>query len=207
MASPGAYRVLIDPGHGGFDGGTTAHGVVEKDINLAISLPLRDIFRLFGFSVGMTRESDRALDDAGDSVRSKKVQDMHNRLGLYEQAETVISVHQNYFQQEKYSGTQVFYGGNQAESRLLAECIRTSVKEGLQPSNDRQCKKATDGIYLLHHTQRVAVLVECGFLSNPEECRRLTECDYQRQMALSIFEGYLEYLDQKEDATWQERLN
>ena len=185
--------VLIDPGHGGMDGGAkSADGTLEKHVNLAIGTDLYDLFMLWGYSVRSTRLTDISIHDA-DAVgtRQIKVSDMHNRLSMYEESDVVISLHQNHFSAEKYHGTQVFYSTNHPYSAELAAAVRESVITNLQADNTRELKAATDGIYLLHHTSRPAILVECGFLSNVQECTMLKDADYQQQLAFSIFEGYL----------------
>ena len=191
--------VLIDPGHGGFDGGTVAiDGTNEKHINLSISLMLRDMLAVCGVAVDLTRDTDAALEDASAvSIREKKVSDMRNRLTMYATADLVISIHQNHFSVPKYHGTQVFYSDNHPDSRLLATSIRASVIRRLQPENTRELKKASDGIYLLHHTTVPAVLVECGFLSNPDELERLKDVVYQQKTAWTILLGYWDYTIQK----------
>ena len=191
--------VLIDPGHGGEDGGTVAEdGTLEKNINLAISLYLRDMLTVWGFPVSMTRQTDISIHSPEcTSTRDMKVSDMRNRLTLYEQMDTVIAIHQNHFSVSKYSGAQVFYSGNHTCSEQLAAAIQASVVAHLQPENSRQIKKATDGIYLLSHTQRPAVLVECGFLSNPDERELLKSSAYQQKMAASVFAGFLDYQNTK----------
>lgn len=185
-------RILIDPGHGGMDGGAiAADGTLEKHINLAIGTDLYDLFMLWGYSVQSTRLSDVSIHSA-DAVgtRQIKVSDMRNRLQLYESSDIVISLHQNHFSAEKYNGTQVFYSTNSPLSQELAGAVRECVITNLQPHNTRELKRATDGIYLLHHTTRPSILVECGFLSNARECSQLKDPVYQQQMAFSIIEGY-----------------
>lgn len=183
--------VLIDPGHGGFDGGAVAvDGTTEKHLNLAISLYLRDLLTVCGASVEMTRTTDVGLDeDTASSIREKKVGDLRRRLSLYDEASLVISIHQNHFDQTQYSGTQVFYSPNHPDSAVLAQRMQEMVTSLIQPQNHRECKAATDGIYLLYHTKTPAVLVECGFLSNPEEREQLKTPDYQQQMAFALMAG------------------
>ena len=118
---------------------------------------------------------------------------MHNRLRMYNGAEVVISIHQNHFQVPKYHGAQVFYTQNNPDCTILAQSVQKAIVTYLQPRNTRDIKAATDGIYLLHHTTSPAVLVECGFLSNPEELKRLNDPIYRQQMAWSIMLGYWEY--------------
>lgn len=191
--------VLIDAGHGGEDGGTVAEdGTLEKNINLAISLHLRDILSLWGYSVTMTRQTDISIHSPEcASMRDRKVSDMHNRLSLYNQANVVIAIHQNHFSVAKYSGAQVFYSGNHTNSELLASAIQASLVTHIQPDNARQIKKAGNGIYLLSHTQRPAVLVECGFLSNLEERQRLKSPAYQQRVAAAVFAGLSDYHSMK----------
>lgn len=181
-------HVLIDPGHGGEDGGASgADGTLEKDLNLAVSLPLCDLLRLLGYSVTMVRETDCAVYDPETvAVYGKKVSDMRNRLAMYEQAETVISLHQNHFSQAKYSGTQVFYSAARPESKALAQRMQQAVRTYLQPQNHREIKAAGENIYLLHSTTRPAVLVECGFLSNEAEREALKTEEYRQKLALTL---------------------
>jgi len=188
--------VLIDPGHGGFDGGASAaDGTLEKDLNLAVSLQLRDILSVCGVSVAMTRETDVSTESSvTSSIREKKVSDLHNRLALYEQSSLVIAVHQNHFSSSQYSGTQVFHSGNHSESEQLAAAVQRSVAMHLQPQNTRQIKKATDGIYLMYHTSVPAVLVECGFLSNLQELTNLKDPQYRQALAWAIALGYWDYM-------------
>ena len=201
QATDGRVRlgtVLIDPGHGGFDGGTVAEdGTLEKHLNLAVSLYLRDLLHVCGVAVEMTRQTDVGLEtDFSATVRNKKASDMRRRLAMYEEASLVISVHQNHFSQSKYSGTQVFYSANHPDSAVLAEDIRSAVVEWIQPQNTRELKKATDSIFLLTHTTTPAVLVECGFLSNEEERNKLKTPAYQQQVAFAIMAGYWKYQTQ-----------
>lgn len=187
--------VLIDPGHGGFDGGAVAEdGTTEKHLNLAVALYLRDMLYICGVPVEMTRQTDVGLEtNSATSIREKKSSDMKRRLEMYNAASLVISVHQNHFSVPKYSGTQLFYSVGNTASAVLAEEIRAAVVGWIQPQNTRELKKATDGIYLLYHTTAPAVLVECGFLSNPEERDKLKTPAYQQQMAFAVMAGYWNY--------------
>lgn len=191
--------VLIDPGHGGFDGGAVAEdGTLEKHLNLAIGSCIRDMLHICGVPVEMTRYTDSGVEEnSSASIREKKVSDMRRRLSMYDGASLVISIHQNKFAQSKYSGAQVFYSGNHPDSILLAQAIRQSVVERLQPLNERELKKATDGIYLLHHTRTPSVLIECGFLSNPNEREQLKSPAYQQQIAFAVVAGYWNFQSPK----------
>ncbi len=197
QAAQGAVRpyILLDAGHGGEDGGASgADGTPEKDINLAIALNMRALLQMLGCPVQMTRDADVSLSTEGDSVRARKVSDMYNRLERYDAAALVVSVHQNYFPQTQYFGTQIFYEPDRAESAALAESIRARVVRHLQPDNTRELKRADDNIFLLNETQTPAVLVECGFLSNQAERERLKQPEYQAQMALCVVAGLADHL-------------
>lgn len=188
-------RVVIDPGHGGEDGGAVVDEVLEKNINLSVSQDTADLMRLLGYEVQMTRTEDAGLSDEGDSVKKRKLNDMKTRLKLYNAHEdnVILSIHQNKFSDASSNGTQVFYSPNHSQSKTLADCIQHAVQESLQPQNRREPKKAGKNIYLLTNTTRPAVIVECGFLSNTEERRKLLEENYQREIAFVITTGFLDY--------------
>ncbi len=191
----GGPYVLVDAGHGGADGGATGDdGTMEKDDNLGVARTLAAVLRVMGVETGMTRKEDRSIYTEGDSLREQKVSDMHNRLALYEEATLVVSVHQNHFSEAKYHGTQVFCSPNHPQSRVLGAAVRTSVLSLLQPENTRELKTADDSVFLLSNTTVPAVIVECGFLSNPAECEKLGQSDYQRQMAFAVAGGVFSFL-------------
>lgn len=190
--------VIIDAGHGGEDGGAIGiDGTVEKDINLDIALKLRDILKFYGFNVIMTRTEDvMTCDDGLDSLRKRKVSDIHNRFDLMQKYPDAvfISVHQNKFDDSSQHGTQVFYSGNNEKSKALARSIQASVASVLQPDNSRVVKKSGSGIYLLYHAKIPAVLVECGFISNSAEVKKLKDENYRMKLAILIADGLLKYL-------------
>lgn len=189
--------VIIDPGHGGEDGGAVAEdGTVEKDLNLLIAMKLKALFIQNGFNVITTRETDIAIyDDGLDSLREKKASDMKNRLAIFNDNPNniIISIHQNKFEQSKYHGTQIFYSNNNSQSALLAVEIKKSVISLLQPENKRETKAADKNIYLLYNCENPAVIVECGFISNPSELNLLKDDEYQGEIALSIFNGFMNH--------------
>lgn len=186
--------ILIDPGHGGADGGAEApDGTLEKDLNLAVSLPLRDVLTVMGYTVQMTRTADVMLNTEGETLRERKVSDIHNRLAMVESADLTVSIHQNKFAQSQYYGTQIFYSPNTDESRVLADSVREQVVGMLQPENTRELKRGTADVYLLHHATRPMILVECGFLSNQTELAKLKDAAYQRQMAFAVAAGVMTY--------------
>jgi N-acetylmuramoyl-L-alanine amidase len=162
------------------------------------------MLRVCGYRVALTREEDVSTADpsAGNTTRKKKVSDMHNRLKLMQSHNNAvfISVHQNKFQQSKYSGAQVFYSPNHPGSQILAQGIQDSFRTLLQPENKREIKKAGSELFLLYNAKQPAVLVECGFLSNPQECRMLTQQEYQRQVALAVLSAASGYLSPTADS-------
>ena len=190
--------VILDAGHGGDDGGAIGiDGTVEKDINLDIALKLEKILKFYGFNVIMTRTQDvMTCDDGLDSLRKRKISDIHNRFELMRKNPDAIfiSVHQNKFEDSSQHGTQVFYSGNDERSKELAEAIQTSVTLTLQRKNDRVVKKSGSGIYLLYHAKIPAVLVECGFISNSDEVKKLKDESYRMKLAILIADGLLKYL-------------
>ena len=189
--------VIIDAGHGGGDGGTqSSDGTLEKDINLQISLKLEKVLRLMGFEAVMIRSEDKLIcSDGCDTVREKKVSDLNNRLEIaraYPDA-LFISIHQNYFTESKYSGAQVFYSPLNSQSELLAQSLQNSIVKLTQPENERKIKKSTDDIFLLQKIESPAVMVECGFMSNPSEALKLKDEAYQKELALSIAAGIISF--------------
>ena len=194
--------IIIDAGHGGIDGGAVAaDGTVEKDLNLDIALKMNEYIRNLGYRTILTRDEDVSIHDpAAETARQKKVTDLHNRLEIINSTTDCIfvSVHQNYYTQSKYSGTQVFYSVNNPDSEKLAQCIQTSVVSLLQPENKRQIKQSGSSIFLLHNSVVPSVLVECGFLSNPEETEKLKNESYRMQMAQAVCKGIINYLNGKE---------
>lgn len=190
--------IIVDAGHGGDDGGAIGiDGTVEKDINLDIALKLEKILKFYGFNVIMTRTEDvMTCDDGLDSLRKRKVSDIHNRFDLMRKNPDAvfISVHQNKFEDTSQHGTQVFYSGNNEKSKVLAEAIQTSITSAVQPENSRVVKKSGSGIYLLYHAEIPAVLVECGFISNPDEVKKLKDESYRMKLAILIADGLLKYL-------------
>ena len=185
--------IVLDPGHGGVDSGASGrYGTVEKDINLSISLILRDMLAISGYEVLMTRETDVSLhDESSVTIRSKKQSDLINRLKIVDSHPEgiYVGIHQNNFTQYQYSGAQIFYSVNNDRSRALAESIRVSVAGLVQPENSRVVKPLKKESYILSNASVPAVIVECGFLSNQEEERRLVDPEYQKALAFAILMG------------------
>ena len=189
--------VVIDAGHGGEDSGAvSASGLYEKDINLAVAFALRDLLEMNGISVIMTRDEDVLLYDRNvDYQGRKKVLDLAARKTVADAYEDslFVSIHMNAFPDPQYSGMQVWYGVKDPLSQSIAADIQ---KEALQinPDNHRKIKAAGSNIYLLDNISSPCVLVECGFLSNPEEAEFLGTSDGQCVLAFTIFAGISSYL-------------
>ncbi len=193
--------ILLDAGHGGEDGGAIGvGGIIEKDLNLAITLKTAVFFEFLGYDVEFTRENDKMTCDEGlKTQREKKVSDIKNRLEQIEKSPCIcsISIHQNIFGGEA-RGAQIFYSGNNPESKLIAESLQSGISALLQPENDRVIKQATKDIYILYHTAKPAVLVECGFISNGNEAALLSDNDYQNKMAYVIAISTVKHLTERE---------
>ena len=192
-------KILIDPGHGGQDGGAVCNGVLEKDINLPISRDTADLIRLFGFETKMTREDDNFITDTGRNVKERKLNDMKARLEMYnsDNSNVIISIHQNKFSDSKAYGSQIFYSPNNGDSKLLAQSVKRSVNSLLGTGIDRECKAAGKDIYLLKNTNQPAVIVECGFISNFEECQKLKSEEYQKRISFAVALGLLDYYNNR----------
>ena len=189
-------RVVIDPGHGGFDPGKVGiNGTLEKDVNLSISLKLKEFLEANDIEVIMTRSEDVALYD--ESARNIKSSDLKNRVKLINSSNAVIavSIHQNSFTQESSKGAQVFYYKLSGEGKNLAEILQKQIKDTLADGNHRVAK-SNDSYYLFKNTQCPIVIVECGFLSNQNEAKLLIDEQYQEKVAWGIHLGILSYINQ-----------
>ncbi|MBQ7337215.1 MAG: N-acetylmuramoyl-L-alanine amidase [Clostridia bacterium] len=201
-----SYVFVIDAGHGGEDGGAVGYvdgrQLTEKQVNLAIANALTSLLEDAGAQVIMTRTEDILLYDRNSDYQGrKKALDMAARLAITEQAgkdgATVIfvSIHQNTFSDSRYSGLQVYYSANTPDSARLANTIQATARAQLDPDNSRATKNGSD-IYLLKNLHYPAVLVECGFLSNPDECASLSTETYQNRVAYTIFTALRQYTNE-----------
>lgn len=188
--------VVIDAGHGGEDGGAVSvSGAVESHINLAIALRLDALLGLYGVNTVLLRSSDISLHDPNAStLREKKVSDLYNRVAAIQALEnpTVISIHQNTYPSERYHGAQVFYANGEL-SLPLAELTQTTLREALDPENERKATAVAENVYLMNHISCRAILVECGFLSNTQEDLLLQSPEYQTKLAAALAGAYLSY--------------
>ena len=189
--------VILDAGHGGLDGGAiSADGICEAPVTLAICRKTQAFMGLMGVNALLTREGEASLDyDPASSVRENKNADLKARLALAERYPKTpfLSIHLNQFPKAQYHGAQVFYSENAPEGKLLAEALQDSLRNVLDPSNKRVCKPSPEGIFLMKNLRSPAVTVECGFLSNPDECLLLQQEEYQTKLALAIAGGYFAY--------------
>ena len=192
--------VIIDAGHGGFDGGATAvDGTVEKDINLQIALKTARLLRFNGFDVIMTRSEDTGTEeDESVAIAKRKKSDLTNRLQIMKDNPDAVfvSIHLNKFTTSAANGAQVFYTKNRKEALCLAQSLQKSIKTLLQPQNDRVVKQGTNSTFLLKNAVVPTVIVECGFLSNKAELEKLKSEDYQSQMAFAVVCGITDYFKQ-----------
>lgn len=189
-----AYQLILDAGHGGEDGGAVSiTGVAESGINLAVVLKLDQLLGFYGLSPILLRDSDISLHaPEADTLRKKKVSDLHNRVAAIEATPdaVVLSIHQNTFPNGAYHGAQVFYRPGE-QSEALAKMMQETLRKGVDPNNKRSPSKIPDTVYLMNHITCPAVLIECGFLSNPEEEAKLRCGEYQLQLALCIASAWL----------------
>lgn len=184
--------IVIDVGHGGTDPGkVSTGGIKEKDINLQIALYLKDYLIAQDYTVYLTRETDCNLYD--DNVKNKKVSDLNNRIRFFKEknAYCVVSIHQNSYPDTVQHGAQTFYFQGSGEGKVFADTVQESLLK-LDDTNTRQIK-SSDSYYLLKHSPVPSIIVECGFLSNPEEAARLTDSNYQKQLAYAICLGICRY--------------
>ncbi|HII4515238.1 N-acetylmuramoyl-L-alanine amidase CwlD [Clostridium perfringens] len=188
--------IVIDPGHGGIDGGAKSeNGVIEKDINLSISLKTKAALESKGYKVIMTRSEDVGLYTEGKKVREKKIEDLGNRVKIKKdnKCDAFISIHQNMFPQKNCKGAQVWSANNEP-SQKLGRIIQQKFKEEVDQNNKREAKVAKKEYKILNDGyEGASVIVECGFLSNPEECELLGKEDYQNKIANTLTNAIDEY--------------
>ena len=190
--------IVLDAGHGGFDAGASANGVVEKDINLEVALCLKEYLEQGGAVVVLTRNEDVSTGDGEKRGASAKKSDLLARKELvdHSEADIFVSIHMNKFPQEKHWGAQVFYSDQQKEAKMLGDEIQQGLKDILQDGNTRVAKKIDGGVFLLKNTTIPSVIVECGFLSNPQEAHLLQTKEYQQKVAWGIYVGIVRYFNQ-----------
>lgn len=192
----------IDPGHGGVDpGAVSKNGIKEDDINLKIALKLKRFIEHSGGVAIMTRDTDKGLYSSdAKTLRQMKIEDLKKRKELIEASncDLFVTIHLNSFTRSKYYGAQTFYNEEVEESKKLAYIIQDELKNILDKENNRQ-PTHRDDVYLLKDAKMPSVLIEAGFLSNPEEEKMLDTAEYQEKIAWSIYAGIMKYFSQKEN--------
>lgn len=190
--------IVLDPGHGGLDSGAVGkNGVLEKDVNLSVVKHLQKLLELSGFRTVLTRSEDISIYDAGvEGIRNQKLSDMDNRLEIIQSYPDSIflCIHQNNYTDPQYFGGQMFYNNNNPDNRTLAQIMQNRFAQ-LQPGNDREIKLTGDELFLLKSNKNPSLMIECGFLSSPEEEAKLGTEEYRQQLAFTIYGGVLEYMD------------
>ena len=190
--------IILDAGHGGEDcGAVGVSGVFEKDLNLAVAKTVGSLLEKEGYLVVYTRSEDKLLYGENENIKGiRKISDLKNRCKIAESYpdSIFVSIHMKSFGDSQYSGLQVYYSTKNSESGVLASSIQNKVKELLQPENNRATKPGKD-IYVLENISTDAVLIECGFLTNDEECKKLSEKEYQNRLSFSIVCGIIEYVE------------
>ena len=188
--------VVIDAGHGGEDVGAIGYnGVYEKDLNLEIAFQIGEMLINEGYLVFYTRTEDKLLYTQEQNIKGvRKVYDLKNRVAIVNEKNPYIflSIHMNFFAEEKYAGFEVYYRTGDESSRTLACDVSEEVRLAVYPENKRT-PKATNDMYLLKNTSCTAILIECGFLSNEAECKKLCEKEYQKELSFSIVCGMIRY--------------
>lgn len=192
--------ILLDPGHGGPDGGAEGEDAIEKDIALNISFKLRDYLQQQGALVMMTREEDTDLaDEDTKGLSRRKTEDLRKRLQMINESEAdfYVSIHLNAIPSPKWSGAQTFYAGHLTENARAAKFIQDELRINLENTTRRA--KPINQVYILKYAEKPGVLVEVGFLSNPAERENLKSDDYQDKVAASVYKGILRYYSQEEE--------
>lgn len=188
-------RIIIDPGHGGEDGGATScAGILESRYNLEISLRLNDLLQLLGHETELIRTTDTSVYTTGETIAQKKISDLKQRVKTVNETPNalLLSIHQNHFSDSRYRGAQVFYASTEG-SRELAKKLQSAFVSTLNPGSSRKSKKC-EGIYLMERIRCPGILIECGFLSNPEEEALLRDGTYQKKLSCVIAATVGEYL-------------
>lgn len=191
----GRSCIVIDPGHGGEDGGTTScTGVLESHINLEIGMRLDDLLHLLGVKTVIIRTTDRSVHTTGNTIAERKVSDLKERVRIINEIKPVmaVSIHQNYYSDNRYYGPQVFYG-HSGKSKAAAEYVQTALNSNLAPQSTRRAKQA-EGIFLMKNITSTGILIECGFLSNQQEEAKLRSDEYQKKLCGVISAAIVNYL-------------
>ena len=197
VALPVSNKVIVlDAGHGGEDGGAeSTNGTTEAETNLKIALKVQNLLEQSGSTVILTRSDENAIYDLDSkTLKQKKISDIKNRvkIGNESSADIFVSIHLNKINESKYWGWQTFYKKDSEEGSKLAGSIQSNLNESIQKDNKREPMKI-DNVYIIKHVEIPTCIVECGFLSNPEEEKELLTDEYQNKIAWGIFNGIMDY--------------
>ena len=188
--------IVLDAGHGVPDeGAQSSNGTTEAETNLKIALKVQTLLEQSGATVILTRSDENAIYDLDSkTLKQKKISDIHNRvkIGNESSADIFVSIHLNKIPQQQYYGWQTFYKDGNEKSTKLAKSIQSNLNEAIQKENKRVAMKI-DNIYIVKHVEIPISIVECGFLSNPEEEKQLLEDEYQDRLAWGIYNGIIDY--------------
>ena len=188
--------IVIDAGHGKPDeGAESSRGTTEAETNLKIALKLQNLLEQSGSVVILTRSDEYGIYDIDSkTLRQKKISDIHNRvkIGNESSADIFVSIHLNKIPQQQYDGWQTFYNAQNAEGQKLAVSIQKNLNDVIQKENNRVAK-SIENIYIVKHVEIPLTIVECGFLSNPEEEKMLLDDEYQNKLAWGIYNGIIDY--------------
>ena len=191
--------IVIDAGHGKPDeGAQSSRGTTEAETNLKIALKLQNLLEQSGSSVVLTRSDENAIYDLdAKTLKEKKISDIHNRvkIGNESSADIFVSIHLNKIPQQQYNGWQTFYNVQNAEGKKLAVAIQDNLNKEIDKENNRVAK-SIENVYIVKHVEIPMTIVECGFLSNPEEEKKLLEDEYQNRLAWGIYNGIVDYFYQ-----------
>ena len=191
--------IVIDAGHGKPDEGAQSNsGTTEAETNLKIALKLQNLLEQSGSSVILTRSDENEIYDLdAKTLKQKKISDIHNRvkIGNESSADIFVSIHLNKIPQQQYDGWQTFYNAESAEGQKLAVSIQNNLNDAIQKENNRVAK-TIDNVYIIKHVEIPTTIVECGFLSNPDEEKLLLEDEYQNRLAWGIYNGIIDYFYQ-----------
>lgn len=188
--------IILDAGHGKPDeGAQSSNGTTEAETNLKIALKVQNLLEQSGSTVLLTRSDENAIYDIdAKTLKQKKISDIHNRvkIGNESSADIFVSIHLNKIPQQQYDGWQTFYNKESSEGQKLAVSIQNNLNDAIQKENNR-IAKTIENIYIIKHIEIPTTIVECGFLSNPQEEKLLLEDEYQNKLAWGIYNGIIDY--------------
>lgn len=190
--------IVLDAGHGTPDeGAQSSKGTTEAESNLAITLKVQKLLEQSGAHVVLTRSDEKSIYDLDSkTLKQKKISDIHNRvkIGNSASADIFVSIHLNKIPQQEYTGWQCFYNSKNEHSKKLAEMIQENLNQAIQKENERIAMKL-DKVYIMKHVEIPISIVECGFLSNPQEEQELLQDSYQERLAWGIYNGIISYFE------------